>query len=206
MNAQYLLTPTLIQSWQYWYNYDGENEESVKNSFLSTLKREKIPTNEAMQEGIKFENKIMNVCNNKPQENPQENQCVLDIAEKIQGGIWQVVLKKNIKVSDTNFLLYGKADVIKENTIYDIKFTTNASNYEVGKYTNAVQHLFYMYCSGIEKFKYIISDGENYWLEDYNFTMQTIEAKLFEKIAEFILFLKNNQEFYQIFINKWQTL
>ena len=148
----------------------------------------------------------MNISNNKPQENPQENQCVLDIAEKIHGGIWQIALKKEIKVADTNFLLYGKADVIKEDTIYDIKFTTNASNYEVGKYINAVQHLFYMYCSGIEKFEYIISDGENYWLENYNFTMGKVEKKLLEKISEFAIFLKNNKEFYEIFINKWQTL
>ena len=43
MADKYLITPTLIQSWQYWYNYDGEKEKEVQASFLSTLQRQKTP-------------------------------------------------------------------------------------------------------------------------------------------------------------------
>ena len=209
MNA-YLVTPTLIQSWQYWYNYDGDNEEEVKTSFLKTLKREKTPTNEAMQAGINFEKQVIQCSYDKPWTCNEVmacsgNNCILDIAQIIENGMFQVALKKEIKVAETNFLLYGKADVIKEDTIFDIKYTTNASNYNIGKYSNSVQHLLYMFCAELSKFQYIISDGDSYWLEDYNLSDIQIQSALSEKISSFYYFLQNNQEFLKIFQEKWQT-
>ncbi len=209
MNA-YLVTPTLIQSWQYWYNYDGDNEEEVKTSFLKTLKQEKTPTNEAMQAGINFEKQVIQCSYDKPWTCNEVmacsgNNCILDIAQIIENGMFQVALKKEIKVAETNFLLYGKADVIKEDTIFDIKYTTNASNYNIGKYSNSVQHLLYMFCAELSKFQYIISDGDSYWLEDYNLSDIQIQSALSEKISSFYYFLQNNQEFLKIFQEKWQT-
>lgn len=204
----YLITPTLIQSWQYWYNYDGDKEEEVKSSFLATLKREKTPTNEAMQAGINFEKQVIQCSYDKPWTCNEVmacsgNNCILDIAQIIENGMFQVALKKEIKVADTNFLLYGKADVIKQDTIFDIKYTTNADNYNIGKYSNSVQHLLYMFCAELNKFQYIISDGDTYWLEDYNVSNIQIHTALLDKIYNFYSFIQNNQELLTIFQDKW---
>ena len=206
----YLITPTLIQSWQYWYNYDGGNEEEVKSSFLKTLKREKTPTNEAMQAGIDFEKQVIQCSYDKPWTCNEvmacsDDTCILDVAQIVENGMFQVSLKKEIKVSDTNFLLYGKADVIKEDTIFDIKYTTNATNYNIGKYSNSIQHLLYMFCAELNKFQYIISDGDSYWLEDYNLSNTQIHSAVSEKVSNFYSFLQSNQELLNIFQEKWKT-
>lgn len=214
----YLITPTLIQSWQYWYSYDGDNEEEVKSSFLTTLRREKTPTSEAMQKGINFENDIQAVCKKEYQfydysyklEKNLEvidkyEECISSIADILNTGMWQIALQKEIQIADTNFLLYGKADVIKEDTIFDIKYTTNANNYDLGKYSDSIQHLLYMFCAELNIFQYIISDGKSYWLEYYNLSNAQIYSALSEKISNFYSFLQNNQEFLKIFQEKWQT-
>lgn len=208
MNTQYLLTPTLIQSWQYWYNYDGEKEKEVGTSFLLTLQRQEMPTTEAMQKGIDFENQVIQCAENKPWECAEvlasvtQAQPILDIAQIISNGMFQVVLKKNIKCCGNNFLLYGKADVIKEDTVFDIKYT---QNYDIGKFSNSVQHLLYMYCAELNNFEYLVSDGDNFWKEGYYFTNKQIQSRLLEKIYNFYSFLQNNEKYLNIFKDKWKA-
>jgi len=207
---KYLVTPTLIQSWQYWMNYDGENEQSVHNSFLSTLKREKTEPTQAMLKGIEFEKKIIECASIKPWEDQEylasiENNPidpVLSIAEIVTDGMFQTVLKKEITCNSYSLLLYGKADAIKEDMIYDIKYT---SSYEVGKFANSVQHLLYLYCANLEKFDYLISDGESFWRESYYLTSETIQSNLLQRISEFLSWLEDHISYKTIYQNKWLT-
>jgi hypothetical protein len=203
MKKTYLITPTLIQSWQYWFNYDGENEESVHSSFLNTLQRIKTQTTCAMQNGIDFEEKIMSIA-----ESSILTDCEInlsphnEIAKIVKGGLFQVPLKKQIDFDDFNILLYGRADVIKFDTVFDIKFT---SKYELGKFSNSVQHLLYMFCSELEKFSYLISDGESYWKEDYFINSNNVRSQLISKINDFIIWIFNNEKYCNIFKEKWIT-
>jgi hypothetical protein len=77
-------------------------------------------------------------------------------------------------------------DVIKRDTIYDIKFT---SNYELGKFYNSSQHRIYLYCLGLPKFQYLISDGKEYWTEDYH-NHEGIEDELKGMISDFMGYLR----------------
>lgn len=127
---------------------------TLLNTFVSQydimplLRRDEIETNQAMQNGIDFENAII-------------RGEVPELIELVNDGLYQEKLYKQMG----DYLLFGFADLIKGLTIYDFKFV---KNYEIGKYRESVQHLLYMYCADMNKFQYIIGtkDGSIYY-EDY---------------------------------------
>lgn len=204
----YLITPTLLNSWQYYFQYEGEKEDEVRKDFLRTLSREKFEPNEAMQKGIEFEEDIQFACKHGIESENSElvEYCkVVDgVADVVRNGIWQSKLSKELMIGDQNFLLYGRSDVIKADTIFDIKFTTNGSNYEPGKYINSAQHRIYLYCSDMPKFSYLISDGKDFWQEDYK-NHSGIEDELKSMISEFLDYLEGDLEAKELFNCKWKS-
>jgi hypothetical protein len=162
----FYITPTLLSSFEYYFNSDfeeteeeedGKSETNLKdkvfNDFLNTLRKIKTPPPEAIIRGINFENDVRIYAETgllpSIDDNNKENriEAIQTIGNIVKGGLWQVVLQKEITLNNrklgldnTTFLLYGKADVIKENIIYDVKTT---SSYDIGKYTNSPQHLLY---------------------------------------------------------------
>jgi carbonic anhydrase len=92
-------------------------------------------------------------------------------------------------------------DVVKRDTIYDIKFT---SNYEVGKFVSSSQHRIYLYCSDLPKFQYLVSDGKEYWIEDYH-NHANIENELKGMISDFMNYLDNDIEAKEMFLTKWES-
>ena len=202
--TKYLITPTLLNSFQYYIQDEYKSPADSRADFLRTLSRERFEPNKAMQKGIDFENDVKIATEYKYkywQDNKTvEYDSVIDcLANIVQDGIWQQTVKKDLTVGNQEFLLYGKCDVIKRDTIYDIKFT---SNYEVGKFSDSAQHLIYLYCLGLPKFQYLISDGEEYWVEDYH-NHAGIEDKIKSKISDFIGYLENDQEAKEMFFTKW---
>ena len=202
--TKYLITPTLLNSFQYYIQDEYKSPADSRADFLRTLSREKFEPNEAMQKGIDFENDIKIATeykyqywqNNKTVEYDSVIDCLANI---VQDGIWQQTVKKDLTVGNQEFLLYGKCDVIKRDTIYDIKFT---SNYEVGKFSDSAQHLIYLYCLGLPKFQYLISDGKDYWVEDYH-NHAGIEDEIKSKISDFMGYLENDQVAKEVFFTKW---
>ena len=63
---RYLMTQSLLSSWLYTFNCPDDYEEEAFNDFLSTLRREPHETNEAMQNGIDFENLVTAILNGAP--------------------------------------------------------------------------------------------------------------------------------------------
>ena len=124
---------------------------------------------------------------------------VKKVGDIVKGGLWQETVKKDLTVGNQEFLLYGRTDVIKRDTIFDIKFT---SNYELGKFQDSSQHLIYLYCSDLPKFSYLISDGKDWWREDY-FNHAGIEDEIKTKISEFLSYLENDNEAKDLFQLKW---
>lgn len=201
--TKYLLTPSLLNSYQYYINDEWKSPADSRADFLKTLSREKFEPNEAMTKGISFENDIFNICNDGfPNLDNQES---WDLKHKIafivDGGLWQESVKKDIAVGNQEFLLYGRTDVIKRDTIYDIKYTRK---YELGKFLDSSQHLIYLYCSGLPKFKYLVSDGKDYWIEDY-LNHNGIESEIKSKISDFMGYLDNDKEAKDLFFSKWQS-
>jgi hypothetical protein len=198
---KYLITPTLLNSFDYYYKDDGENQEKSRQDFLRTLSREKSIPNEAMQRGIDWENTIFQYTTSGVTEH-KSTDLIKEIGDIVKGGIWQYSCKSDIKVCDKDFLLYGKCDVINFDTIYDIKYT---SSYDIGKYQNSAQHLIYLYCLGnLPKFSYLISDGKSFWREDY-FNNYNIENEIKSKISDFISYLERDKEASDLFCSKWIT-
>ena len=202
--TKYLITTTLINSYQYYINDNFKSPADSRADFLKTLSKEKFEPNEAMQKGIDFENDIKKLCDNillDKKENINYEVICNDIATIVKDGLWQKACKKELKIGNQEFLLYGKMDVIKRDTVYDIKYT---SNYELGKFLGSAQHLIYLYCTGLPKFKYLVSNGKDFWIEDY-FNNVNIENEIKSKINDFLSYLENDSEAKNLFETKWKT-
>jgi len=200
---KYLITPTLINSYQYYINDEFKSPADSRADFLKTLSKEKFEPTKAMQKGIDFENDIKKLCDNillDKKENIDYEVICNDIATIVKDGLWQETCKKELKIGNQEFLLYGKMDVIKRDTIYDIKYT---SNYELGKFLGSAQHLIYLYCTGLPKFKYLVSNGKDFWIEDY-FNNVNIENEIKSKINDFLSYLENDSEAKNLFETKWR--
>lgn len=206
--SKYLLTPSLLNSYAYYIQDEFKSPSDSRADFLKTLGRERFEPNEAMKKGIVFEEDVQLATHNLNEvnifhEDYDERQHVINqIAKIVKNGLWQQIVKKELKIGNTKFLLYGRADVIKRDTIYDIKFT---SNYEVGKFLDSSQHLIYLYCSGLPNFSYLISDGEDWWREDYH-NHQGIEGEIKSKVSDFLNYLENDKEAKELFFTKWKAL
>ena len=200
--TKYLITPTLLNSFQYYIQDEYKSPADSRADFLRTLSRERFEPNEAMQRGIDFENEIKTIADKFIEleiEDYEEKSNLFKIAYIVKGGLWQQTCKKDLTIGNQEFLLYGKCDVVKRDTIYDIKFT---SNYELGKFLDSAQHLIYLYCLDLPKFQYLVSDGEEYWVEDYH-NHAGIEDEIKSKISDFLSYLENDKEAKEMFFTKW---
>jgi hypothetical protein len=198
--TKYLITSSLLNSYQYYVQDEYKSPADSRADFLRTLSRERFEPNEAMQKGIEFEDDVKFAA--EIYEANYDIDSVIDaIAEIVRGGLWQQTCKKDLQVGNNTFLLYGRMDVVKRGTIYDIKFT---SNYELGKFLDSSQHLIYLYCTELPNFQYLISDGKDYWVEDY-FNNLEIEDKIKSKINDFMSYLENDKEAKELFLTKWES-
>lgn len=218
----YLITPSLLQSFQYFIDYDEDEacakysqgdtiakvktNAQIRTEFLQTLSREKFSPNEAMQAGIEFEDRIKALCDGAINSSIgwKYDDAAKEIAGTVWNGAWQEKCSREIELNNENYLLYGKMDVVKRDWIYDIKFVTKTSNYEVGKFLNSVQHRIYLFCTGFSKFAYLVSDGKQVWREEYRANSDD-ESFIKNKISEFRNYLKNDSEMELMFLTKWES-
>lgn len=177
--SKFLITQSLLSSWKYQFSdfydmYEDEENateavENARESFLSSLRRERIPTNAAMLRGRDFEDLVVHIAEGKTfkelmlieadienariaagtatkrRANTKSNwekwySGASAIAEIVRGGTFQVKLNNSLKIGNTEFLLHGRLDALKAGIIYDIKF---ASRYEYGNFIDSAQHPMY---------------------------------------------------------------
>ena len=116
-----------------------------------------------------------------------------------KGGIWQQTLMKETD----NYLLYGRADYIRQDTIYDVKRT---GSYEAGKYIKSIQHQIYFEgAENIEHFKYVVAAGKtnpSVYVEYFHKEPNNLDI-LLGKIDNMVGFIKSVPEFYTPFIANW---
>lgn len=195
---KYLITASLLNAFEWFYILS--DKENSKEEFIKTLKKEYSEPNEAMKAGIKFENDIMSYCNDEyySQDNDYDC-CVKEIGDIVKGGTWQVSGKKDIAINNINYLLYGKADVLKIFTIYDIKFS---KSFDEGKYKESTQHkLYFNIFPEMREFVYLVSDGKNVYHDSYSNDQLNIESS----ISDLWSWLNANPEYMKIFKNKWKA-
>ncbi|MEI7578573.1 MAG: hypothetical protein WCJ58_00880 [bacterium] len=196
--TKYLITPSLLSSYAYYIQDEWKSPAESRADFLRTLSREKFAPNEAMKKGNALEDSISGKAKGIP---APEGHPIYEIGKIVSGGLWQQSVKKEIKVGNQEFLLYGRTDVIKRDTVYDIKFT---SNYELGKFLDSSQHLIYLYCSDLPNFSYLISDGKDWWREDY-VNDGNVENRIKSMISDFMGYLENDKEAKEMFLTKWES-
>jgi hypothetical protein len=189
----FLITPSLYSSWKYWMNSDGED----KNAILDTLNKVETIKSPAMQAGIDFEENIQNICEGVVFEpTNDEERCLLEVANIVCGGMWQQRISRELDGD----LVYGIADVIKRDTIFDIKWV---SQYELGKYEGSIQHLIYMYSTEIPNFKYLIFDGHEIYEEAYYWGSHSLDL-LRSRIADLKGSLLADAELSAAFNKNWK--
>jgi hypothetical protein len=171
------LTPSIYSAWHFWRE-TTKSEEDLVNQLL----RKRVEPSKAMQAGIELENAVRSGVG--------IDGVALEIAEIVRDGLWQQRVSGYIDNGFGRIYIYGYPDVIKRDKIYDIKFS---GSYEVGKYQYSIQHLTYMYCTGIDSFEYLVTDGRSLWREGYHWTVRAHEL-LADMTAECVSSLLTNFE------------
>ena len=198
--ADYYITATLLNNWQYYLNYEGNNQEEVKQSFLDCLNKIEIEPTKEMQRGKDYED-LIRTCDEKDLYSRKDN-TINEITDIIKGGLWQEQVSKVIEVDNKQILLFGYADVIKQDKIYDIK---RVNSYKLGKYYNSTQHKIYMLCTRILDFDYLISDSKEVFVESYSVSsIQELENEIKNKVYEFFTWLKITN-LYDCYTEHWKS-
>ena len=166
------VTSSLINAWLYLLN----SPYATVESFLDTLNKVRFDPTPQMQAGIDFEQEVY--------EGKHEtyNPYIKDALYQVR--IWGTC--NGIGIS-------GIIDFLQPNVIIDVKHT---KHYEVGKYYNTSQHIFYPYVTGIKHFKYMVNPEcyvEEYWYK---------EGQAEKLINDFIEWLKV-AGYYEIWKSKW---
>jgi hypothetical protein len=120
---------------------------------------------------------------------------VRELAEYFSGGVSQVRCDGEIRTPSGIVTLYGYADEVLRDTVYDIKTT---SNYQFPKYTHGYQKHVYPLClvqkgNGISMFEYTVTDFRNTYREAYKFNYEKSERLLSEVLDRFIMWLEINR-------------
>lgn len=145
------------------------------NDFIGMLRREKRPTSPECQRGIDFEDLVCKNCNEmniadfrtlvnnyykakgvRGEKLDNANNVTFLFYNMCQYGNQQEKVMKDIVVDGNEYHLFGYADIVFPNVIYDIKTTTHFKGDEA--YLKRSQHRIYSICTGIEHFDYLVAD------------------------------------------------
>ncbi len=192
---RFLMTQSLLSSWKYqWSDFEryGEKaeefQEKAERDFLSVLRREPAPTNEAIQKGIDFERLVTDICFGGGNNENKYYEAAREVAREIKGGQFQLAATKNVSVEGIDFLLYGRLDCLKAGVISDIKFS---GSYSVGKFFDSPQHPMYMeLVPEAREFTYIVSNGNRVWRETYR---RDECRSVLDIIGEFVYYLRETK-------------
>ena len=221
---RYMITHSLLSSWLYAMKENPyEDATSERNSyaeFMDTLKRKSTPTNEAMQNGIDFENFVTSIIEGErtapceflddelktalvlPREIREHPwfSAASKVADSVRGGLLQCAAKREVIVRGQPILLYGRLDALKAGVIYDIKFS---KVYDAGKYLGSTQHQMYMaLVPEAYQFTYLISNGQLVWNETY---LREDIPDILKTVIQFFDWL-DRQGLGEIYRSHWRAL
>ena len=166
---RYLMTHSLLSSWIWSMKdspyADATNEADPMESFMRVLRREPGEVTDAIQNGNEFEELVTDIASGWDRDTKHWHDAAAQIAQKVRGGVFQFKGYKDAQICGMDVLLYGKLDVLKAGTIYDIKFS---KNYDVGKFFESTQHpMYFELVPEADRFEYLVSNGSGVWTEAY---------------------------------------
>lgn len=232
-----LITSSLIDGFYWLKSCPPSWKEQAYVDFVNTVQRISAPTTPECQRGIDFENLICKNCNEKTDEEMSEiareyfgsiatkhgiiyqndRKFVLDnvantvkeVAYRCRGGKQQEKLTGTIVVDDTEYTLFGYADIVQSDRIIDIKTCTQFRSPK--KYTDRTQHLIYSYILNMRCFEYVVADYKKtkYPLEFHSIVIPNLDNSLFKKelksrIREVIEFIKQ-ENLYDDYLNEFSA-
>ena len=169
--SRYEITKSLIEAWNYAYScYESVAGEAYQ-AFLATLRREPQEPSEYVLNGVAFEDDVYALCAD-PNAFVDERwfNGAHKVANELKGALIQVKLKRKLSCYGMDFLVVGVLDALKAGVIKDVKFSNTgfASADLQGKYLDCSQHSAYFYLlPEAYRFDYIVSDGEDMYIETY---------------------------------------
>lgn len=202
---RYLLTHSLLSSWLYAMKSSPYEDMTTDNDplseFLRVLRREPTDTNEAMRNGIEFEDLVTQIAFGEDADTEHKwYSAACKAAQKVKGGVTQYKAKADIDVSGMNILLYGRIDFLKAGEVIDTKFS---KGYERGKYIESTQHPVYLrLIPEAHAFTYLVSNGTEVWTETYR-RDETCDIEPI--IADFFRWLNENG-YMDVYKKYWVTL
>lgn len=200
---RYLITQSLISSWNYLLSCREECQEDAYRDFLNALNRVPKDTTPEMQNGIDFENEVYKAAAGTPRvAHPKWEQGINAVATVIKGAPVQVKAQRELTIGSLNFLVYGIMDALKAGTIFDVKFSNKSfgSAELAGKYLDSPQHPTYFFIEPeAREFQYLVSDGVDLYTETYT----RANSRPFKEIAaEFISSLEA-MKLLDLYKEKW---
>lgn len=211
--ANVLITPTLLDSFDFAMTAPPSWKERAMTGFLQKLRREKAHYPAWVGKGITFENAVYKACKvakAKDQDEVTEGTKLFQkVCARCFDGNYQSVAKKTIYIAGEEVRFWGKEDVRFPEKIVDIKTTLNYKGEQ--KYLNGHQHLIYCWCDDVKEFEYIVAEWENEHSDlvidvhsiPYTITdMRIVEAKIIAKVETFFGWLRVQDlwdDYYRIF-------
>jgi len=215
MYGQCLITPTILDAYEFATSAPPSWKERAETSFIAKLKREKEDYPAWVKRGKDFEDTVTRICNK------SQNKTLTSVPTKqgsdhfnrvcgvCQGGRFQEKLSKSLIVDAKKVFLFGYCDVTFPDLIVDIKTTLKYSG--ESKYLKGHQHLIYCYIKQIPNFKYIVVE----WLNETDDTIkdvheinyavtdfESLEDHIVKIIINFFEYLRNKGlwlDYYQTF-------
>lgn len=206
--SSYLITHSLIASWNYLYSCYESCEEDAYNDFLSTLNRIPKESTPEMQNGIDFENEVYRFASG-------AQTTSLPSAMKWEKGI--KVVATIIKGAPTQVKCVARV-VYRLNAYprvrhsgraesgYDFRRKIQQQKFLVGRTSGQVSRFLsasdiFILGTGSEKFTYLVSDGEDLYTETYT---RANTRPLGEIVKEFLCSLEA-MRLMDIYKEKWIT-
>ena len=168
---RYLITQSLIGSWNYLFNCREECQNDALAEFNETLNRVPKLTTPEMQDGIDFENEVYKIVRGEPRTpHPKWEHGINAVATRLNGAQLQVKAYRECQVGGLTLLVHGVFDALRAGVIFDVKKTSKGfgSADLAGKYLGSPQHPTYLFLEpSAYKFVYLVSDGEDLYPEEY---------------------------------------
>lgn len=194
-SSRYLITQSLLSSWQW-----GLVLENGYEDFLKTLRREPIPQNKAMLEGIRFEN-VLNATLKGAEIGIDHEwyKPIMELYPTLVGSQQQVSASKDVTIDGVPFVLYGKLDYLKAGIIYDTKYS---KTYSVGKYLDSPQAPMYLaLIPEAREFQYKICDGKYIYTETY----RPDEVEPIERTIKHFMDFLDKQNLVKTYCEFWKS-
>jgi len=202
MYGNLLVTPTLLDSFDFASSCPPDWRDRAMAGFVTTIKREHVDYPAFVKKGRDFENRVYRTCNEAIDlEDALDNngsKLFNKVVKAVYGSSFQDKIKKNVTVDGEKVFLFGYTDAQTEHAIDDIKTCLKWSGRD--KYLGKNQHIQYLYMTGKQLFRYIVAEWESEFsnkiksvniIEYTNPGVDKLEKILFKRIKDMFTFIRN---------------